>query len=121
MRANHITGKPKAIGIVGTNHPSPHGLEMGYCINIAYWGRGYASEALTGFLKLFWSLEERNDVDSLVGMVDPENGASARVLEKAGARRGELLKGVWKRHGDSEEELRDRRCWIIERPQIEEK
>jgi RimJ/RimL family protein N-acetyltransferase len=45
------------IGMVGTNRWSPHGMEVGYCINLKYWGRGYGSEAFGCFLELFWGLE----------------------------------------------------------------
>jgi RimJ/RimL family protein N-acetyltransferase len=103
--------------VVGTNRDSPHGLETGYCINIAYWGRGYASEGFAAFLKLFWALNERQNVRFLVGKADPENFASARILEKSGARKGELLKGIWKRKlEDGQEQERDLICWIIGRP-----
>jgi RimJ/RimL family protein N-acetyltransferase len=103
--------------LVGTNRDSPHGLETGYCINIAYWGHGYASEGFAAFLKLFWALEERRDVSFLVGKVDPENLASARIMQKSGARKTEHLKGIWKKKlDDGQEQERDVICWIIERP-----
>jgi RimJ/RimL family protein N-acetyltransferase len=92
------------------------------CINIAYWGRGYASEAFAAFLNLYWTLEERRDVTTLVGKVDPDNVPSARVMQKSGAKSGERLKGGWKRKGeDGKEEERDFVCWILERPGMEEK
>ena len=49
-------GKPKMVGLVGTNRMSDHGLETGYCMNIKYWGRGYAGEAFAAFLKYYWTL-----------------------------------------------------------------
>jgi RimJ/RimL family protein N-acetyltransferase len=54
----HLNGKgrPKMIGMLGTNRYSDEGLETGYCINLAYWGKGYAGEAFAGFLELYWSL-----------------------------------------------------------------
>jgi RimJ/RimL family protein N-acetyltransferase len=48
--------KPKMIGMVGTNRFSPQGLETGYCINIRYWGKGYATEGFRAFLSLYWNL-----------------------------------------------------------------
>ena len=120
--AYNLTGEPKAIGVVGTNRDSPQGLETGYCVNIAYWGHGYASEGFAAFLKLFWALEERQDVSFLVAKADPENFASARILEKSRARKGELLTGIWKRKlEDGQEQERDLICWIIDRPDIEER
>lgn len=50
-------GKPKMIGLVGTNRWCEHGLETGYILNINYWGRGYATEAFEGFLGIYWGLE----------------------------------------------------------------
>jgi len=47
--------KPKMIGLVGTNRWSKEGMETGYCVNIKYWGKGYAGEAFPAFLKLFWA------------------------------------------------------------------
>jgi RimJ/RimL family protein N-acetyltransferase len=49
-------GRPKMVGMVGTNRFSDQGLETGYCINLKYWGKGYAGEGFKGFLDLFWSL-----------------------------------------------------------------
>lgn len=45
--------KPKMIGIVGT----PRKGELAYKINPDYWGKGYMSETLTIFLKMFWESE----------------------------------------------------------------
>lgn len=65
-RAEEINGwKLKMIGFVGSNrwcvYPNADGsegkaLEMGYCLNIAFWGKGYATEALEAFLTLYWTL-----------------------------------------------------------------
>lgn len=107
---------------MGTNRDSPHGLETGYCMNIAYWGHGYASEGFAAFLKLFWAMEERRDVSLLVGKADPENLASTRILQKCGARKGEHLKGIWsKKLEDGQEQKRDFICWILDRPKVEQK
>jgi RimJ/RimL family protein N-acetyltransferase len=46
----------KMIGFVGTNRWSEEGLEVGYCLNIAYWNQGYATEGMRAFLSLFWGL-----------------------------------------------------------------
>lgn len=95
------------IGVVGTNRPSPQGLEVGYVIDPFYWGQGYASEAFACFLKLYWTLPglfapcalcwsdenwklmvpERANVDRLVAKIARANGPSRSVVVKAGARR----------------------------------
>lgn len=54
-----IPGPPKMIGLVGTNRKSPQGLETGYCMNIKYWGHGYANEAFGAFLEGYWKLESK--------------------------------------------------------------
>jgi len=46
----------KVIGMIGTNRWSQQGMEVGYCVNINYWGKGYATEALKAFLEMFWNL-----------------------------------------------------------------
>lgn len=48
--------KPKCIGILGTNRWSDQGMETGYCLNKAYWGKGYATEAFKMFLDMYWKL-----------------------------------------------------------------
>jgi RimJ/RimL family protein N-acetyltransferase len=50
------------IGFVGTNRPSPQGLEFGYCFKYEYWGKGYATEAARMFLDIYWGLESRFSV-----------------------------------------------------------
>jgi len=49
----HVTQKPKMIGIIGTKFS----VEIAYRLHPNYWNKGYMSEALAIFLKLFWSLE----------------------------------------------------------------
>ncbi len=44
----------KMIGIIGTNRFREQGLEVGYCFNIEFWGKGYATEALRLFLAFMW-------------------------------------------------------------------
>lgn len=45
--------KPKMIGVVGT----PRESEVAYKLHPDYWGKGYMSEALAMFIKLFWQSE----------------------------------------------------------------
>ncbi len=51
----------KMIGFVGTNRWSKEGIgmEVGYCLNIDFWGEGYCTEGFKGFLEWFWGLEGR--------------------------------------------------------------
>jgi RimJ/RimL family protein N-acetyltransferase len=48
--------KLKMIGFVGTNRWCEQGLEVGYCLNRAYWGMGYITEGFRAFLGIFWEL-----------------------------------------------------------------
>ncbi|SDE07974.1 GNAT family N-acetyltransferase [Kordiimonas lacus] len=60
-------------------------VRIGYLLDQAQWGKGYASELLAGLVD--WC---RGQVQSggkpmeLIGGVEADNGASIRVLEKAG-------------------------------------
>ena len=72
---------------------------MGYCINKKFWGEGYGTELLEGMKKLSFKLLKLHRIYALV---DPENIASIRVLEKSGMIREGLLrehrfqKGKWR-------------------------
>lgn len=69
------------IGTIGAHkggHAKAAGFEVGYWIGRPYWGQGYATEALRGFLsqaRALGPLEAGHFVD---------NPASGRVLEKGG-------------------------------------
>lgn len=55
--------------------------EVGYNLNRDQWGKGYATEALIALVDYLF--DERG-VTRVFGMLDPENPASARVLERTG-------------------------------------
>ncbi|TVY57922.1 putative N-acetyltransferase [Lachnellula suecica] len=109
-------GQPKMIGMTGTNRMSVHGMETGYFFNAKYYGKGYAGEAFSAFLKFYWSLPERMNFPHLVAKVDPGNIASEKIVMRVGARRGELLKEAYARKTDDGIEKRDAYCWYIDRP-----
>jgi RimJ/RimL family protein N-acetyltransferase len=80
-----INGEP--IGYCGLSRDpkrcKPKETEIGYRLIRDYWGRGLATEAVcavrdyaTGKLRL----------PTLIAIIDPENSASIRVIEKAGFR-----------------------------------
>lgn len=80
-RATHV-----AIGLVILNRPpGPDGeaneLRIGYLLAEHAWGKGFASELLTGLVA--WG-ENEPGIGSLAGGVARDNAASRRVLEKAG-------------------------------------
>ena len=58
-------------------------LRLGYLVAEAYWGRGYATELLNGFIRWTRSSPYRR----VVAGVASDNTASKRVLEKSGFHR----------------------------------
>jgi RimJ/RimL family protein N-acetyltransferase len=70
-----------AIGVIGFGGETA-AAELGYALGRRYWGRGYATEAVSAVVDLAREVGARRlDAYSFV-----ENPASARVLEKAGFR-----------------------------------
>ncbi len=72
----------EVIGFCGPRYLEDLGeVEIGYRLLTAYWGRGLATEAAAACLAHgFGEL----GLSRIIGLVDPENGASIRVLEKIG-------------------------------------
>jgi RimJ/RimL family protein N-acetyltransferase len=72
---------------------------IGYSIAGAHWGRGYATEVARGLLRFGF---ETLGMHRIWAIVEPENAASARVLEKVGMQREGRLrdhrfaKGRWR-------------------------
>lgn len=55
--------------------------EVGYLLSKTFWGKGYATEAAKASVK--FGLENIG-LKQIIGLTDPENIASQRVLEKCG-------------------------------------
>ena len=55
-------------------------LRLGYLLNESVWGKGFASELISGLIE--WCRE--NKISSVTGGVEQNNRASKKVLEKAG-------------------------------------
>lgn len=55
--------------------------EVGYTLGSAFWGKGYAVEALTALLAYLF---DDRQVTRVFGMLHPDNPASAMVLERTG-------------------------------------
>jgi len=70
-----------SIGIIPGTDIYRRSAEIGYWLGEPYWGRGYATEAISGFSD--WAFEAF-DLVRLFAMVFTYNGASGRALEKAG-------------------------------------
>ncbi|MCX6059405.1 MAG: GNAT family N-acetyltransferase [Chloroflexi bacterium] len=87
----------KLIGIINTSipHRINRRVEMGYTISRAYWGQGYATEAVKTLIEFGF---EKMDLLRIEAVVLPEHLASARVLEKSGMQYEGVLHSyqVWK-------------------------
>jgi len=87
----------RLIGITNFSRPHPlnRRVEMGYTIARAYWGHGYATEAVQALIHFGF---EQMHLVRIEAVVLPENLASARVLQKAGMQFEGLLHNyqVWR-------------------------
>jgi ribosomal-protein-alanine N-acetyltransferase len=66
-------------------------MDLGYMLETAAWGRGFATEIATALLDAAF---QQLRVDRVISTVDVNNGASIRVLEKVGMR----WEAVYRRH-----------------------
>jgi RimJ/RimL family protein N-acetyltransferase len=71
--------------------------ELGYALGSAYWGRGYAFEALEALLGHAFS---RLDMNRIEADIDPRNDASARLLARLGFRQEGYMPERWIVHGE---------------------
>lgn len=79
------------IGHIGVS-PARGSVEIGYGIEERLHGNGFATEAVTAMAA--WAMRELA-LPELLGIVDRDNSASRRVLEKSGfVQNGELVKTV---------------------------
>ena len=78
-----LKGQPKLIGIIGHYRiqPENHRCEIGYMILPQYNGKGIVTEAIKVVLEYGF---EDLQMHSIEAVIDPENLASERVLQKNG-------------------------------------
>jgi ribosomal-protein-alanine N-acetyltransferase len=78
-----LKGNPKLIGIIGHYRlkPENHRSEIGYMILPQYNGQGIVTEAIK--LVLEYGFDDLQ-IHSIEAVIDPENRASERVLQKNG-------------------------------------
>jgi RimJ/RimL family protein N-acetyltransferase len=75
-------GTQELIGWCGLQFlPETQETEVGYLLSRPFWGRGLTTEAATTSLRFGF---EELGLESIIGLVHPDNIASRRVLEKLG-------------------------------------
>ncbi len=87
-----IAYEGKCIGSIGTYHLDEHKqeCEVGYNIARAYWGRGFATEALDKVLQFLF---EQIDLKRVYASFHEQNIASMKVLEKVGMKEEKIERG----------------------------
>jgi RimJ/RimL family protein N-acetyltransferase len=86
-----------------------HRSEVSFVVSRAYWGRGYATEALRPVVDAAFGVR---GIYRVGATCDVANAAAARVMEKAGMTR----EGVLRRYGlfpNADDEPRDVYCYSI--------
>jgi RimJ/RimL family protein N-acetyltransferase len=98
------------IGMISTtNDGYPWRYSVGFVLARAHWGHGYTTEAASAVVERLLTLP---GVVRIWAVVDYENGASMRVLEKVGMQREGLLR-KWSVHPAISSMARD--CWCFAR------
>jgi len=82
----------RVIGSIGFHRyvPRHHRVEIGFEISKAYWGQGIASEALHTVLAYG---SDHFPIHRIEALIEPENAASQKLVEKHGFVREGLLRG----------------------------
>ncbi len=103
-------GEDRPIGMLELR-PDGHRVELGYVLARRYWNRGYMTEAVQTVVS--WLLDQPG-VHRVWAVVDVDNRASARVLEKAGMHFEGVLRR-WSVHPNVSPKPRDCACYAAVR------
>lgn len=78
-----LAGDPRLIGTIGFWRlmKEHYRAEIGYLLHPGHWGRGLVSEAMSAVMNYGFDVMKLHSVEA---NVNPDNGASVRVLQKAG-------------------------------------
>ena len=77
-----LDGSDELIGWAGLQYlPELDETEVGFLLDRAFWGKGYATEAAQASIKFGF---DRFELDHIIALVHPDNLASWRVIEKCG-------------------------------------
>ncbi len=82
-------------GLLVDPEDSSWGIEVGYFLHSDYWGRGIASEVVRAALAHGF---DDLGLPEIAALARPENGASLRVLEKAGFARVAYVASLERNH-----------------------
>ncbi|XP_072951968.1 uncharacterized protein [Typha angustifolia] len=94
LRAICLDSRPiGAISLTPVPSGGRHRAELGYVLASAHWGRGIVSEAVR--MALGRAFADVAGLERVEALVDPENKASQRVLEKVGFVREGVLRKYW--------------------------
>ena len=85
--------------------------EIGYILDPAHWGQGFATEAVGALLDEIW--RRFPEADALTAETDPRNTASCRLLERHGFALTELARGNFLYGGT---EWCDTARYVLKRP-----
>lgn len=69
------------IGLTGLNPYLPNKPEIEWKFGVSFWGNGYATEIGKAIIKEAF---KSTDIELIYGMVNPQNKASIRVMDKIG-------------------------------------
>jgi RimJ/RimL family protein N-acetyltransferase len=69
------------IGFTGLNPYLPQQPELEWQFGVPYWGKGYATEIGKAVIEAAFTF---TNIERIFGMVNPQNKASMRVMEKIG-------------------------------------
>ena len=86
-----LAGEDRSVGFVNYHHRAPQDrrLAIGYILARAYWGRGLMGEAVHAFVSHCFDALDTHRVEALI---EPDNAASIRLVERLGFRREGLLR-----------------------------
>lgn len=99
--ALEVIDSPGLIGMISARRN--HGLDLGYVLNRAFWGRGYMPEAVRAVIK--WGFE-MDGVYRVWATCDVDNEKSASVMRKVGMTDEGTLRR-WEVHPNVSSEPRD--------------
>ena len=100
--AIRLKDSARLIGTIGFINENGK-VQFGYIRSPLNWGRGYATEVCRATLAI---LKQQHDIFRIWTVVDVENIASARVLEKCGLKREATLHG-WMKFPNQNSEVKD--------------